>query len=55
MYDTPLTIDQILTQLAEQPMAITALTAGLPRARLQGGPHPFKEDVIASNPIRATD
>ena len=35
MYDRPLTIDQVLTQLKEQPEAIVALTAGLPRARLQ--------------------
>lgn len=38
VYDTPLTIDQLLTQLAEQPRAIAALTAGLPRARLHGSP-----------------
>ena len=38
MYDTPLTIDQLLTQLAEQPTTIGALTAGLSRARLQRGP-----------------
>jgi hypothetical protein len=38
MYDTPLTIDQILTQLAGQPKSIAALTAGLPRARLHGSP-----------------
>ena len=36
MYDTKLTIDQVLTQLTEQPKAIAALTAGLPRARLHG-------------------
>jgi hypothetical protein len=34
VYDTRLTIDQVLTQLAEQPKTIGALTAGLPRARL---------------------
>lgn len=34
MYDRPLTIDQALTHLKEQPEAIAALTAGLPRARL---------------------
>ena len=34
VYDTPRTIDQILTQLAEQPKAIAALTVDLPRARL---------------------
>jgi hypothetical protein len=38
MYDTPLTVEQILTQLTEQPKAIAALTAGLPRARLHGSP-----------------
>lgn len=32
--DLPLTIDQILTQLAEQPRAIAVLTGDLPRARL---------------------
>jgi hypothetical protein len=36
VYDRPLTIDQVLRQLEEQPEAITALTAGLPRARLHG-------------------
>jgi hypothetical protein len=39
MYDTPLAIDQILTQLAEQPKAIAKLTAGLPRARLHCAPN----------------
>jgi len=34
MYDTPRSIDHILTQLADQPKAIAKLTAGLPRARL---------------------
>jgi hypothetical protein len=38
VYDTKLTIDQVLTQLAEQPKAIAALTAGLPRARLHRAP-----------------
>ncbi|MEA2662708.1 MAG: hypothetical protein QOH08_2280, partial [Chloroflexota bacterium] len=38
VYDTPLAIDELLTQLAEQPKAIAALTAGLPRARLQRPP-----------------
>jgi DinB family protein len=38
VYDRELTVDQILAQLAEQPKAIAALTAGLPRARLQGSP-----------------
>src|SRR5438552_876186 len=34
MYDTPLTIDQVLAALTEQPKAIAALTAGLARDRL---------------------
>ena len=34
MYDTPLTIDQVLAALTEQPKAIAALTAGLVRDRL---------------------
>ncbi len=38
MYDTPLTIDQVLTQLAEQPKTIAALTSDLPRARLHCSP-----------------
>jgi hypothetical protein len=38
VYDTPLTIDQVLTRLAEQPKAIATLTAGLPRARLHTAP-----------------
>jgi hypothetical protein len=38
VYDTALTIDQVLAQLTEQPKAIAALTAGLPRARLHGAP-----------------
>jgi hypothetical protein len=38
MYDTSLTIDQVLTRLAEQPKAIATLTAGLPRARLHRSP-----------------
>jgi hypothetical protein len=38
VYDRPLTIDQALTQLKEQPEAIAALTAGLPRPRLHGPP-----------------
>jgi hypothetical protein len=38
VYDTPLTIDQVLTQLTEQPKAIAALTAGLSRARLHRAP-----------------
>jgi hypothetical protein len=38
VYDTPLTIDQILTRLTEQPKAIATLTAGLPRTRLHRAP-----------------
>jgi hypothetical protein len=42
MYDTPRSVDQILTQLAEQPKAIAALTAGLSEARLRR--HPGRGD-----------
>ena len=35
MYDTPLAIDRILVQLAEQPKAFAKLTADLPRVRLR--------------------
>jgi DinB superfamily len=38
VYDRPLTIDQVLTQLEEQPEAIAALVAGLPRAQLHRPP-----------------
>jgi hypothetical protein len=38
VYDTPLTIDQVLTQLTEQPKVIAALTGSLPRARLHRPP-----------------
>lgn len=38
VYDTPLTIDQVLTRLTEQPKEIAALTAGVPRARLHRSP-----------------
>jgi hypothetical protein len=38
VYDTVRSIEQILTQLAEQPKAIGSLTAGLPRARLHRSP-----------------
>jgi hypothetical protein len=38
VYETPLTIDQVLSQLTEQPKAIAALTADLPRARLHRSP-----------------
>jgi DinB superfamily len=38
VHDSPLTIDQLLTQLEEQPKTIDALTAGLRRAQLQRSP-----------------
>jgi uncharacterized damage-inducible protein DinB len=38
VYDRPLTIDQVLTQLKQQPEAIAALAAGLPQARLHRPP-----------------
>jgi hypothetical protein len=38
VYDQPLTIDQVLTRLEEQPESIAALTADLPRARLHRPP-----------------
>lgn len=38
VYDAPLTIDQVLTRLTEQPKEIAALAAGLPRTRLQRAP-----------------
>jgi hypothetical protein len=38
VYDTALTIDQVLSHLAEQPKEIAALTAGVPRARLHRPP-----------------
>jgi uncharacterized damage-inducible protein DinB len=38
LYDTPLTIDEILNRLTEQPKTIAALTAGLPRARSHRAP-----------------
>lgn len=50
MYDRPLSIDQVLTQLNEQPKAIAALTAGQPRARLQDPPRSGEwsvNDVLA--------
>ena len=37
-YDTEMTIDQILAALAEQPKEMGALTADLPRARVDGSP-----------------
>jgi hypothetical protein len=50
VYDRPLTIEQALTQLTEQPETIDALTAGLPRARLHRPPSPGEwsaNDVLA--------
>lgn len=50
MYDQPLTIDQVLTQLKEQPGAIAALISDLPRARLHSAPSPGAwsvNDVLA--------
>ncbi len=50
MYDRPLTIDQVLTELKEQPEAIAALTADLERARLHSAPSPGAwsvNDVLA--------
>jgi hypothetical protein len=38
VHDTPLTIDQVLKRLTEQPKEIAAVTAGLPRARLHRAP-----------------
>jgi len=38
VYDQPLTIDQVLTRLEEQPESIAALMADLPRARLHRPP-----------------
>jgi hypothetical protein len=38
VYDQPLTIDQVLTRLEEQPESIATLTADLPRARLHRPP-----------------
>jgi hypothetical protein len=38
VYDTPLTIDHVLTRLTDQPKEIAALTAGLPRGRLHRSP-----------------
>ena len=50
MYDRPLTIDQLLDQLKEQPEAIAKLTADLPRGRLRRVPSPGEwsaNDVLA--------
>lgn len=50
MYDRTLTIDQVLTELKDQPEAIAALTAGMSRARLHHAPGPGAwsvNDVLA--------
>lgn len=50
MYDTPLTIDALLTRLTEQPTAIATLTRGLPRGRLHRTPRRSEwsvNDVLA--------
>jgi len=50
VYDRPLTIDQLLDQLKEQPEAIAKLTADLPRGRLHRAPSPGEwsaNDVLA--------
>jgi hypothetical protein len=38
VYDTPRTIDEVLTRLTEQPKAIAALTGGVSRARSHRAP-----------------
>jgi DinB family protein len=38
VYDTALTIEQVLTRLEQQPEAMAKLTAGVPRARLHSAP-----------------
>jgi uncharacterized damage-inducible protein DinB len=38
VYDIQLTIEEVLTQLTEQPKTIAAFTKGLPRARLHRAP-----------------
>jgi hypothetical protein len=50
VYDTPLTIEQMLTMLAEAPPRIAALTVGLPPAQLVTPPGPGEwsaRDVLA--------
>ena len=50
MYDTPLTIDQILSILAATPSRITDLSTGLPPAQLLAPPGPGEwsaRDVLA--------
>jgi DinB superfamily len=50
VYDTPLTIEQVLTQLKEQPEAIAAFAAGLPQARLHS---PLSEGEWSVNDVLA--
>ena len=50
MYDRALTIDEVLSRLAEQPKSIHALTKGLPRARLH---HPPRRDEWSPNDVLA--
>ena len=50
MYDTALDIEQVLTQLAEGPRHLAALTAGLAPAQLQDRPTPAEwslNDILA--------
>ena len=50
MYDTPRTIEQILTMLAAAPLRLANLTEGLPPARLLAPPEPGEwsaRDVLA--------
>ena len=50
MYDTPRTIEQILTMLAATPARLAELTEGLPPARLLASPEPGEwsaRDVLA--------
>ena len=50
MYDTPRTIEQILTMLAATPSRLAALTKGLPPAQLLAPPEPGEwsaRDVLA--------
>ncbi len=50
MYDTPLTIEQILTMLAAAPSRLAELTEGLPPAQLLAPPEPGEwsaRDVLA--------
>ena len=50
MYDTPRTIEQLLTMLAETPPRIAALTAGLATSLLRTAPNPGEwsaNDVLA--------